>query len=227
MINNKIDAQVATEVASHEGLVREAYKDSKGIWTWSIGLTSASGHSVERYIGKPQELRHCLAVYAWALERYADDVRKAFTKPLTQAQFAAALSFNYNTGAIGRASWVKKFNAGDIAGAKKAFMEWRKPPEIISRREKERDLFFDGKWSNNGTILEYQNVTGNGKPTNPKRTEIKSTFETIFKPQVVTPVEIKPTAPAQPTNAIGKLVALFVTVGGAIGAAVLKYFGII
>ncbi len=29
-------------------------------------------------------------------------------------------------------------------------MNWKKPPEIIPRREKERDLFFDGKWSSDG-----------------------------------------------------------------------------
>lgn len=39
----KITARVALELASHEGLVRQAYKDSVGVWTWSIGITSASG----------------------------------------------------------------------------------------------------------------------------------------------------------------------------------------
>jgi hypothetical protein len=32
---------------------------------------SATGHNVERYIGQLQPLQHCLAVYAWALDRYA------------------------------------------------------------------------------------------------------------------------------------------------------------
>ena len=34
-------------------------------------------------------------------------------------------------------------------------MQWNKPAEIISRRQKECDLFFLGKWSNDGTATVY------------------------------------------------------------------------
>lgn len=179
----KITPRVALELASHEGLVRQAYKDSVGVWTWSIGITNASGHNVERYIGKPQTLERCLEVYVWALEKYADDVRKVFKdKPLNEHQFAAAVSFHYNTGGIARASWVKKWLAGDVAGARKDFMNWSKPKEIIPRREKERDLFFDGKWSNNGTVTEYTRVKANGQIdwSSAKRTNIKDEMERVF-----------------------------------------------
>lgn len=161
----KIDYDIAMEIASHEAIIRQAYKDSVGKWTWSVGLTSATGHVVERYIGKPQSLEHCLRVYVWALDNYAHEVREAFKGvALTKAQFAAALSFHWNTGAIKKASWVKKFKAGDIAGAKKAFMSYNKPKEIIGRRTKERDLFFSGKWSNNGTMTEYTRLTAASTP---------------------------------------------------------------
>lgn len=202
MINNKIDYQVALEVASHEAIVRQAYKDTKGIWTWSIGLTNASGHTVERYIGKPQTLQHCLAVYVWALEKYATEVRKAFTRPLTQAQFAAALSFHYNTGAIGRATWVKSFNSGNLAAAKNEIMNYKSPKEIIPRRQKEQALFFDGKWSNKGTILEYQNVSKNYQPINPKainiEKELKAAFGFSDEKTQTKPVE--KTKPVEPTK---------------------------
>lgn len=202
MINNKIDYQVALEVASHEAIVRQAYKDTKGIWTWSIGLTNASGHTVERYIGKPQTLQHCLAVYVWALEKYATDVRKAFTRPLTQAQFAAALSFHYNTGAIGRATWVKSFNSGNSAAAKNEIMNYKSPKEIIPRRQKEQALFFEGKWSNKGTILEYQNVSKNYQPINPKainiEKELKAAFGFSDEKTQTKPVE--KTKPVEPTK---------------------------
>lgn len=179
----KITPRVALELASHEGLVRQAYKDSVGVWTWSIGITNASGHNVDRYIGKPQTLERCLEIYVWALEKYADDVRKVFKdKPLNEHQFAAAVSFHYNTGGIARASWVKKWLAGDVAGARKDFMNWSKPKEIIPRRQKERDLFFDGKWSNNGTVTEYTRVKSNGQIdwSSAKRTNIKSEMERVF-----------------------------------------------
>lgn len=179
MINNKITYKVALEVASHEAIVRQSYKDTKGIWTWSIGLTNASGHNVDRYIGKPQTLQHCLSVYVWALERYAKEVRSAFTKPLTEAQFAAALSFHYNTGAIKRATWVKSFNAGKIDAAKAEIMNYKKPVEIIPRRKKERDLFFNGIWSNKGTILEYQ-VNSKSQPVSPKSINIEKELKEAF-----------------------------------------------
>lgn len=194
----RIDADVAIELASHEGLVRQAYRDSKGIWTWSIGITSMSGHAVERYIDKPQTLEHCLAIYVWALEKYAADVRKAFAaKPLNKHQFAAALSFHYNTGAISRASWVKKWLAGDVAGARKAFMDWRKPVEIIPRRQKERDLFFDGKWSNAGTVTEYTRLTASGTPvwSSAVRTNIRPAMEAVFGGNAA------PQTPAKPVPA--------------------------
>ena len=162
---NQITLRVALEVVCHEAIIRQAYKDSVGVWTWSAGLTSASGHDVTRYINNPQPMQKCLEVYIWALKRYADEVREAFKgRELTEAQFAAALSFHWNTGAIKRASWVKSWLAGDVAGARKAFMAWRKPPEIIDRREKERDLFFDGKWSNDGTVAEYTRLTSKHTP---------------------------------------------------------------
>lgn len=183
MSNTAITYRCALEVASHEGLVRQAYKDSVGVWTWSIGITSASGHNVERYIGKPQTLEHCLAVYVWALEKYASDVRTAFAgTDITEEQFAAALSFHYNTGAIGRATWVKQFKAGAVAGARGSIMNWRTPAEIIPRREKERDLFFDGEWSGDGTVTEYRRLTSKSIPvwSSAARTDIREALRTAF-----------------------------------------------
>ena len=200
----KVDYDVAMEVAAHEAIIRQAYKDSLGVWTWSVGLTSNSGHSVERYIGKPQPLEHCLAVYAWALENYADDVRKAFAgHELTKAQFAGALSFHWNTGAIKRASWVKKWKAGDIAGARNAFMSWNKPKEIVPRRRKERDLFFDGKWSNDGRMTEYTRLTsrstpvwGSAKRINVEK-ELKAAFAGTEKPAETVSLPPAPSPPKQ------------------------------
>ena len=150
---NKLTAKVAMELIAHEAIVQECYKDSVGVWTWSVGVTNASGHKIHPdYLDKPQPIRKCLEAYLDLLQKkYVPDVEAAFAgHPLTEAQFAAALSFHYNTGAIKKADWVKKWKAGDVAGARKDIMNWKKPPEIIPRREKERDLFFDGKWSSDG-----------------------------------------------------------------------------
>jgi GH24 family phage-related lysozyme (muramidase) len=155
----RIDKDILAELASHEGIVLEAYKDSAGVLTWGIGVTNSSGHRVERYKDNPQTLSKVLEIYEWLVRtKYLPAVEKAFTRPLTKEQLAAALSFHYNTGGIGKASWVKSFNNGDDAKAEQEIMNWRTPPEIIERRAKERDLFFHGKWSNDGTATLYTKV---------------------------------------------------------------------
>lgn len=144
--------RIFSEIVSHEAIVQEFYFDSEGIGTWGVGVTNASGHNVDRYKDNPQPIRKCLEVFAWLLrEKYLPDVLKAFSGiSLGEAQLAAALSFHYNTGAILRADWVTSFRAGAISQARAQFMNWRKPASIIGRREKERDLFFDNKWSGSG-----------------------------------------------------------------------------
>ena len=57
-----VTLRMACEVIGHEAIVQEAYKDSKGIWTWGIGVTSASGHSVERYRDNPQPIERCIEI---------------------------------------------------------------------------------------------------------------------------------------------------------------------
>lgn len=160
----KLTKEIILEVAQHEGLVRQAYKDSVGVWTWSVGLTDASGHLVERYIDSPASLEHCLGVWLWALQKYADEVEEAFEQPLQEYQKAAALSFHWNTGAIKKATWVKDFNNGKIGLAYKNFMNWSKPKEIIPRREAERQLFFNEKWVGKGTMTEYTEVDSKKRP---------------------------------------------------------------
>ncbi|MGE0845935.1 MAG: lysozyme [Flavobacteriaceae bacterium] len=166
----RIDFDTAMEVASHEAVVRQAYRDSGGKWTWSVGLTSATGHDVERYIGKPQSLAHCLRVYVWALDNYAEGVRRAFAGcPLTREQFAAAVSFHWNTGKIATASWVRHFRAGDMARAERAFKLYNKDGGrvsrgLVARRAKEADLLFRGKWSHGSTMTEYTRLTAKATP---------------------------------------------------------------
>src|SRR5688500_7442728 len=145
------------EILHHEGLVREAYRDSAGVWTWSVGITDASGHRVARYRDNPQSIERCLEVFVWLLTtRYLPAALAAFGAFEPSEHQLAALSFHYNTGAIARASWLKRFLAGDAEAAREAILDWRRPLEILPRRRRERDLFFDAKWSGDGTMAAYE-----------------------------------------------------------------------
>ena len=55
--------RIVGEILQHEGLAREAYRDSVGVWTWSVGITDASGHKVARYRDNPQTIERCLEVF--------------------------------------------------------------------------------------------------------------------------------------------------------------------
>jgi len=144
------------ELIGHEGIVASPYYDSANVLTWGVGHTAHAGEPLpSAKWGKSADLVEVFSTFRRDVAPYEAQVRLAFTRPLTQEQFDAAVSFHFNTGAIARATWVKKFNAGDIAGARKSFMDWRKPAAIIPRRTKERDLFFTGKYGNGGMATLY------------------------------------------------------------------------
>lgn len=208
----EVDYDVAMEIASHEAVIRQTYKDSVGVPTWSVGLTSATGHDVTRYWNEPQSMQKCMDIYVWALRNYAKGVLEAFEGvKLTRPQFAAALSFHWNTGSIKKASWVKSYKAGKVTLAREQFMEWKKPASIIGRRTKERDLFFDGKWSNNGTMTEYTKLTKNKTPvwSSAKKvnveTELHRAFDIVMQPQTLPMYPEKvPDAPTLTPSAVDK-----------------------
>jgi lysozyme len=85
----------------------------------------------------------------WLLDDVSEaefGVMTAIHTPLTQNQFDALVSFQYNTGALGRSTLKDLLNAGDISGAADQFPRWNKSKGMVlagltKRREDERRLF--------------------------------------------------------------------------------------
>ncbi|MDT0506671.1 glycoside hydrolase family protein [Novosphingobium sp. MMS21-SN21R] len=180
----EITPRIALELIAHEGIVTEAYRDSVGVWTWSVGVTNASGHKVfPRYKDKSQPLEHCIGVYLWLLrEKYLPPVLAAFgPHDPTEAELGAALSFHWNTGAIARANWIGRFVAGDVAGARKGMLGWARPASLLHRRRKEQSLFFDGTWSSDGTALVYGVAKPSYQPACGKRIDVRALTESLFE----------------------------------------------
>jgi lysozyme len=139
-----------------------------------VGITDASGHRVARYRDNPQPLERCLEVFVWLLTtRYLPAVLAVFGafEP-NEHQLAAALSFHYNTGAVARASWLRHFLAGEADAARRALLAWRHPPEVMPRRRRERDLFFDAQWAGDGTVAVYEVAKPGYRPVRPRRVEV-------------------------------------------------------
>ncbi|WP_010218952.1 glycoside hydrolase family protein [Sphingomonas sp. PAMC 26621] len=180
MINGSITARIACELAGAEGIVPEWYLDSATppVGTWGIGVTDSSGHLVARYKDKPATIKRVLEVYIWLLRTtYGPEVLAAFKgRTLTEAQFAAALSFHYNTGAIAATAWVSLFLAGKVAEARK-FLEthYLNDGDLKPRRMDEAALFFDGKWKHlDGIVNVYPVSKPSYLPGRPVRVDIRA-----------------------------------------------------
>ena len=66
-----------------------------------------------------------------------------------------------HNGGIARAALTRHLNAGDRAAAAQAFLNWRRPAEIIPRREAERDLFRHGRY--HGGAIPVWSVDSTGR----------------------------------------------------------------
>ena len=222
-------------LALHEGIVPAPYKDNVGVWTYGIGHTAAAGGPDPSKMarGMPQNLdaalRDVFDLFRADLPKYEAGVNRAVKAKITQAQFDALVSFHYNTGAIGKASLVKKLNAGDVAGAAAGFMAWRKPAEIIPRREDERALFAKGVYPTGSATVWQVDKAGRviWKPA--RRLSKAQVLDMLHGPVAAPHVNAEaPKRPAQPQKPAApssvKEYAKGVSAGG--GAVVLAYAAI-
>ncbi len=121
-----------------EGCRLEAYRDSEGVPTIGVGHTS--GVSMGDTCTKEQ-----------ALEWMAEDLRwvegalnSKVTVPLEQHQYDGLGSFIFNVGAgaFESSTMLRLLNSGaDVEMVAAQFDRWHIPPEIISRRNGEREQF--------------------------------------------------------------------------------------
>lgn len=174
-----LTVRTGCELVGHEAIVLEWYLDSVKVGTWGVGVTNASGHNVDRYKDNPQTVERCLEIYAWLLRtRYVPAVLKAFEGfALSEEQFAAALSFHYNTGAILTTDWVKLVKQGQPRAAR-GFLEshYLNGGMLTGRRKAEAALFFDGAWSHaDGVATVYPVLKPSYRPDfkHPRRVDIR------------------------------------------------------
>ena len=185
-------------LAGHEGVVPAPYRDSTGTWTFGIGHTAAAGPPDPVFMprGMPADLEagihEAFRVFRADLARYEADVLAAVTVPLAPYEFDALVSFHYNTGGITRASLTRQLNAGDRAAAARTFLNWRRPPEIIPRREAERDLFRHGRYPGGAIPVWSVDSAGRVDFSRPVRRLVESEALALLRPS-------EPDAPVTPT----------------------------
>lgn len=143
----RVSPRGAAAIAAHEGFVPGPYRDSVGVWTIYIGHTATAGgiDPAQMARGMPDDLdaaiRAGYAVFRQDLAKFEKRVADALGPDVAQHEFDAAVSFDFNTGGIHRATWVKSLRAGDRDKAAVEIMNWSKPAAIIGRRMAEQRLF--------------------------------------------------------------------------------------
>lgn len=139
----------------------DPYLDPVGIWTigWGHAIRDAAGN----YLRGPAAAAQARALYpeglaTWQAEDLlradlldaARDVLARVTVAITDNQFAALVSFDFNCGGLFGSTLCRKLNAGDVAGAAEEFGRWTKGkvdgvivtlPGLVTRRAAERALF--------------------------------------------------------------------------------------
>lgn len=141
-----------TFLERHEGTVTKAYLCPANRWTIWTGLTAASG-VVKPHAGmviSPEEGSRLLKL---ALARnYEPRVRKVMGDlGPAQHEFDAGVSFDFNTGAIHKASWVPHWMKANWPEVKRRLAMWNKGggrvlPGLARRRAEEYKLMRWGQY---------------------------------------------------------------------------------
>jgi lysozyme len=143
--------QGRADLKLHEGEVLKAYRCPAGVLTIGVGLTSASG-VVKVKPGMVITREESDRLLTEALQRnYEPRVAKAMPKA-KQHEFDGGVSFDFNTGAIHRASWVKAWKLQDWLKVHEGLMRWTKGggkvlPGLKRRREAEYQMIRFGKYA--------------------------------------------------------------------------------
>lgn len=136
-----VSAAALLSIASHEGFRGEAYRDPVGIPT--IGYGETKGVRMGDVITK----REALDRLKISADEHGKGMARCITKPISQNEYDAYLSFTYNVGvgAFCRSTLVKKLNQGDYDGACRELLKWDKAggrtlPGLTKRRQDEYKL---------------------------------------------------------------------------------------
>lgn len=138
----KINQNGENLIKNFEGCRLKAYKCPAGVWTIGYGHTNnVRPDDVITQAEADEFFRRDISVHE-------DNVKRLVKVPLTQGQFNALVSFEYNVGygAFANSTLLRLINAQNYEGASKQFSRWvyvgNKVLEgLIRRRQAETEMF--------------------------------------------------------------------------------------
>lgn len=121
-------------IQSWETLVLYTYDDAKrpkpylggkvsGTLTIGYGHTAAAGNPTP-VAGMKISKAEAERIFDRDIEKFVRQVNALLTVKVSQEQFDALVSFQFNTGALGRSTLLKKVNAGQFDQVPAEFMKW-------------------------------------------------------------------------------------------------------
>jgi lysozyme len=127
-----------------EGCKLTAYKDTIGVLTIGVGHTSGAGPPKVKS-GMKITQTQAEQIFADDVAEFEDGVSGLLERPAAAHEFDAYVSLAYNIGlgAFAGSTTLKKFNAGDVAGAAEGILMWNIPHEIKARRRGEHQQFLN------------------------------------------------------------------------------------
>jgi len=149
----QVSQRLTKFVAAEEGVVTRAYRDPVGILTIGVGHTSAAG-APEVVVGMTITREQAFDILMVDLRKFMARCETAMPRAM-DFEIEGATSFDFNTGAIHKASWVKFWSVGDDKQARGRFLLWNKAGGkrlrgLAARREREADIIFLNKWPGGG-----------------------------------------------------------------------------
>lgn len=162
MAHRNVNAAGLTLIKSFESFVGYVYDDlvvgkggkypewtgwkPKGTLTIGYGHTNDAQHPLKIEQGLRITEPEAVVILNDDLDECEERVARAVKVPINDNQFAALVSFDFNTGAIFKASFVKRLNAGDYGAVPNGLMQYVKAKGqtlrgLVRRRQAEVDLW--------------------------------------------------------------------------------------
>jgi len=110
-------------IKSYEKLRLVAYRDSKGVLTIGWGHTGAAGE-LQVTPGLRITEEEADRQFAEDIRKFESIVSRCVKVQLSQNQFDALVSFEFNTGELVKSTLLKKLNAGRMREIPSEFMKW-------------------------------------------------------------------------------------------------------
>lgn len=146
----KTSANGRAFIEAFEGKFLHTYDDGTGVLTIGYGHTTAAGPP-KVFRGQTITEADCDAILASDLSAVEKNVERCIKVPMSQAQFDALVSFDFNTGSLQKSSIDDKINAGQSAAAMATLLQYDhaggKQMAGLTRRRQAEKLMFEGQVS--------------------------------------------------------------------------------